>query len=64
MTETMPDFAIEFKDGKTQLVHIFRARLWTSQNDATGIRTLTYQKLIQAAEESALETEMYLAGAP
>ena len=61
MTETMPGFAIEIKDGKIQLVHIFRARLWTTQNDATGIRTLTYQKLIQAAEESDLETEMCFA---
>jgi hypothetical protein len=64
MTETMPGFAIEIKDRKIQLVHIFRARLRTSQNDATGIRTLTYQMLIQAAEESDLETEMCLAGAP
>jgi hypothetical protein len=64
MTETMPGFAIEIKDGRIQLVHIFRAKLWTSQSDATGIRTLTYQKLIQAAEESDLETEMCLAGAP
>ena len=64
MTETMPGFAIEIKDGRIQLVHIFRARLWTSPNDAAGIRTLTYQKLIQAAEESDLETEMCLAAAP
>ncbi len=63
MTETMPGFAIEIKDGKIQLVHIFRARLWTSQTDTSGIRTLAYQKLIQAAEESDLETEMCLAGA-
>ncbi len=63
MTETMPGFAIEIKDGRIQLVHLFRARLWTSQTDAMGIRTLAYQKLIQAAEDSDLDTEMCLAGA-
>src|ERR1700722_14126470 len=30
--ETMPGFQIEIKDGRVRLVHIFRARLWTSKS--------------------------------
>jgi hypothetical protein len=61
MIETMPGFVIEIRDGKIRLVHIFRARLWTSKADTMGIRARTYVKLIQAAEESDVETEMCLA---
>ena len=52
---------IEIKDGRVRLVHIFRARLWTSQTDPIDIATLTYEKLIQVAEESEVEAEMCLA---
>ena len=59
--QRMPGFKIEIKDGRVRLVHIFRARLWTSQTDPIDIATLTYEKLIQVAEESEVEAEMCLA---
>jgi hypothetical protein len=59
--ETMPGFRIEIKDGRVRLVHLFRARLWTSNTDRSDLVTLTNEKLIQVAEESDLETEMCLA---
>jgi hypothetical protein len=59
--ETMPGFLIEIKDGRVRLVHIFRARLWTSKTTGpTDMATLTYEKLIQVAEESEVEAEMCL----
>jgi hypothetical protein len=56
--ETMPGFNIEIQDGRMQIVHIFRARLWSSTTDPQGIQTLTYKKLIQVAEESDVEADM------
>ena len=58
LSETMPGFAIEIRDGRVRLVHIFRARLWTSKMEPRDLTTLTYEKLIQVAEESEVETEM------
>lgn len=55
---TMPGFKIEIKDRRVRLVHIFRAQLWTSKSNPNDLATLTYEKLIQVAEESAVETEM------
>src|SRR5438132_6257642 len=59
--EKMPGFKIEIQDGRVRLVHIFRARLWTSQQDPQDLVTLTYQKLIRVAEESEVEAEMCIA---
>src|SRR5690348_3833523 len=56
--QTMPGFSIEIRDGRVRLVHIFRARLWTSQTDPKDVATLTYEKLIQVAEDSDVETEV------
>jgi hypothetical protein len=39
--ETMPGFRIEIKDGRVRLVHLFRARLWTSNTDPSDLVTLT-----------------------
>lgn len=61
LLETMPGFKIEIRDGRIRLVHLFRARLWTSNTDPSDLVTLTYEKLIQVAEESDLEAEMCLA---
>jgi hypothetical protein len=58
---TMPGFRIEIRDGRVRLVHIFRARLWTSKTDPKDLATLTYEKLIQVAEESEVEADMCLA---
>ncbi len=61
LSETMPGFQIEIRDGRVRLVHIFRARLWGFTRKPTDLKTLTYEKLIQVAEESEVETEMSFA---
>lgn len=38
----MPGFQIEIKGGRVRLVHLFRARLWSSAKDPQDISTLTY----------------------
>ena len=55
---TMPGFKIEIRDGRVRLVHIFRAQLWSSKADPKALATLTYEKLIQVAEKSDVETAM------
>jgi hypothetical protein len=57
---TMPGFKIEIRDRRVRLVHIFRARLWASKTGPQDLATLTYEKLIQVAEESDIEAEMCL----
>jgi len=57
----MPGIRIEIRDGRVRLVHIFRARLWGSNMEPRDPATLTYEKLIQVAEESEVETEMSFA---
>lgn len=57
---TMPGFKIEIRDGRVRVVHIFRARLWSSKTDPRDLATLAYEKLIQVAEESEVEAEMCL----
>jgi hypothetical protein len=52
---------IEIRDGRVRLVHIFRARLWTSTTGPKDLTTLTYEKLIQVAEDSEVEAELCLA---
>jgi len=61
LSETMPGFKIQIRDGRVRLVHVFRARLWTSKREPMDLATLTYEKLIQVAEESEVETEMCFA---
>ena len=55
LLQKMPGFKIEIHDGRIQLVHIFRARLWTTQGNPSDIATLTYRKLIQVAEDAGAE---------
>ncbi|MFI5459231.1 MAG: hypothetical protein ACHRXM_27720 [Isosphaerales bacterium] len=57
----MPGIKIEIRDGRVRLVHIFRARLWGSKMEPRDLATLTYEKLIQVAEESEVEAEMSFA---
>jgi hypothetical protein len=61
MLEKMPGFRIEIHDGKVQLVHIFRARLWSSKFDPQAMPALVYRKLIEVADEAEVEAEMCLA---
>lgn len=56
----MPGFKVEIHDGKVQLVHIFRARLWSSRLDPQEMPSLIYQKLIEVANQSEVETELCL----
>ena len=60
--QKMPGFKIEIHDGRVSLVHIFRARLWSTGTDPTDMATLTYQKLIEVAEETDVKTAMCPAG--
>jgi hypothetical protein len=55
--QKMPGFRIEIQDGRIKLEHIFRARLWSAPADRQALPTLTYQKLIDVAEELDVETE-------
>ncbi|MGO9468821.1 MAG: hypothetical protein ACLQVF_32235 [Isosphaeraceae bacterium] len=59
--ERMPGLRIEIRDGRVRLFHIFRARLWTSNSAPDDLATMTYEKLIQVAEESDVESEMCVA---
>jgi hypothetical protein len=52
---------IETRDGRVRLVHVFRARLWTSTTGPKDLATPTYETLIQVAEDSEVEAEMCLA---
>jgi hypothetical protein len=58
MLEKMPGFRIEIHDGRIQLVHIFRARLWSSQLGPQEMPALVYRKLIEVADEAKVEAEM------
>ena len=54
----IPGFAIEVKDGKVALGHLFRAHLWTSSSKE--IQVLHYEKvkeLADYADQSHLEAE-------
>jgi len=59
--ETMPGFKIVVEDGRVRLEHIFLARLWASQQRPTEIATLTYQKLIEVAEETDVDAPLLAA---
>lgn len=56
----MPGFKIEIRDGRVRLVHIFLARLWSAERDPQELATLTYKKLIDVAEETAVEVDAEL----
>ena len=61
MLEKMPGFRVEIHDGRVQLVHIFRARLWSSEFDPQAMPALVYRKLIEVADEAEVEADMCLA---
>jgi hypothetical protein len=60
MLEQMPGFQIEISNGRVRLVHLFRARLWSSAKDPQDLATLTYRKLINVAEEANAEVDAEL----
>jgi len=51
----MPGFQIEIIDGRVKLVHLFRAKLWSSKQEPDAVQTVTYRKLIEVAEEAKVE---------
>ena len=53
--QRMPGFCIEVQDGRIRLVHIFRARLWSSPCQPSSPSAQTYQKLISMAETENVE---------
>jgi hypothetical protein len=61
MLEKMPGFRIEIHDGRVQLVHIIRARLWSSKLDPQAMPALIYRKLIEVADEAEVEAKMCIA---
>ena len=58
LKKQMPGFCIEIIDGRVKLVHLFRAKLWTSPLDPQTVEIRTYRKLIEVAEKSEVETEL------
>jgi hypothetical protein len=58
LLERLPGFRIEIQQGKVKLVHIFLARLWSSDAAQGGLATVTYQKLIDVAGQTGVEVEL------
>ncbi len=61
LLERLPGFRIEIQHGKAKLVHIFLAKLWSSEVNPDNLATLTYQKLIDVARETGVEVELQAA---
>lgn len=61
MLEKMPGFRVEIHDGRIQLVHIFRARLWSSKLHPQDLPALVYRKLIEVADDAEVDAELCLA---
>lgn len=61
MLEKMPGFRVEIHDGRIRLVHIFRARLWSSKFHPQDLPALVYRKLIEVADDAEVDTELCLA---
>jgi hypothetical protein len=61
MLEKMPGFKVEIHDGRIRLVHIFRARLWSSKLKPQDMPALVYQKLIDVADDAEVDAELCLA---
>jgi hypothetical protein len=57
MAVRLPGFKIEIHDGPVHLVHIFRAKLWTTEAKPQELGVLIYRKLIDVAEESNITVD-------
>lgn len=60
LLKQMPGFMVEIHDGRVKLEHVFRARLWSLQQEPRDFPTLTYLKLRDIAKQANVETEMCL----
>jgi hypothetical protein len=61
MFQQLPGFRLQIRDGRVTLDHIFLARLWSANFDLDSLETLTYQKLIEVAEEVEVEGDLCFA---
>ena len=52
-----PGFAIEIRDGRVRLAHLFQVHLWSEPRSADQIIVRVYEKLIQDAERIQAEVE-------
>lgn len=57
----VPLLEIVITDGRVKLEHLFLARIFSNKGGMPAVKTLTYQKLIQAAEEADVEAELAFA---
>jgi hypothetical protein len=57
-----PNLAVVIKAGHVHLAHLFLARLLSREPPMNEITILTYQKLIECADETGAEAEMSLGG--
>jgi hypothetical protein len=53
----LPGFRIEVIDHHVRLEYIFLAKLWSAKHDTADLATITYRKLIKAAEETGVMLE-------
>jgi hypothetical protein len=44
-------------DRNVRLEHIFLAKLWSAEHESSDLATITYRKLIKAAEETGVTLE-------
>lgn len=58
MVNQCPGFAIEIRDGRVLLAHLFRAQLWSRPLKDDKIMVLTYQKLIECAEKTKVTAQV------
>lgn len=59
--EKMPGFTVEIHDGRIRLVHIFRARLWSSKLHPQDLPALVYRKLIEVADDAEVDAPLCVA---
>jgi hypothetical protein len=58
MFRQLPGFRVQIRDRRVTLDHIFLARLWSADFDPDSLETLTYQKLIEVADEVEVEGDL------
>lgn len=59
--DRMPGFKIEIQDGRVRLEHLFAAQIWADDENHSSPKTITYQKLREAAEKTDAVAELTLA---
>ncbi len=58
LREKMPGFMVAIEDGSVRLEHVFLAALWMQGGSPEAIPALTYKKLADIAERSAVQTHI------